>query len=118
MQNSPAPTGGNSGTTRSPERLVNSDGITTSARKLRCRQVAPGFRATRVDFLVRAPFSDACRTTRTFFAKRIGTGPQHIVKPAHFKRFCACGRAICVGNRIAPKRFVLPACRGHGKPYL
>src|SRR2546423_6944035 len=69
---------GNCGRARSPERLVKSDGIRTSVRKLRLCQSALGIRRTRVERLFSAPSSVACRTTflRLFFEKGIGTVAQ------------------------------------------
>jgi hypothetical protein len=45
----------------------------TSAKKFRRCQSLPGLRVTRVDFFVVAPSAAACRTTRVFFEKGIGT---------------------------------------------
>src|SRR5215212_4722968 len=66
---------GNCGRTWMPERLVKSDGIRTSVRKLRLCQSALGIRRTRVERLFSAPLSVGWRTTflRLFFEKGIGT---------------------------------------------
>jgi hypothetical protein len=40
-----------------------------------------------VDCLLRAPFSDDCRTTRVFLAKGIGTPADDIAAAAEFKEF-------------------------------
>src|ERR1700704_6221265 len=63
---------------RSPERLVKSDGIRTSVRKLRLCQSALGMSRTRVERLFSAPFSVPSRTMflRLFFEKGIGTAAQ------------------------------------------
>ena len=60
------------------ERLVKSEGMRTSVRKLRLCQSGLGFSRTRVERLFSAPFSVAWRTTflRLFFEKGIGTGEQ------------------------------------------
>jgi len=63
---------GKRGIVFSPERLVKRDGMRTSAKKFRRCQSVPGLSVTRVDFSVTAP-SAACRTTRAFFEKGIGT---------------------------------------------
>src|SRR5437763_4214023 len=63
---------GKRGIVLSPERLVKRDGMRTSAKKFRRCQSLPSLRVTRVDFFVPAP-SAACRTTRVFFEKGIGT---------------------------------------------
>src|ERR1700730_920743 len=69
---------GNCGRAWSPERLVKSDGMRTSVRKLRLCQSALGMRRTRVERLFSAPFSVAWRTMflRLFFEKGIGTVPE------------------------------------------
>src|SRR3954462_9950065 len=69
---------GNWGRVRSPARLVKSEGIRTSVRKLRLCQSALGMSRTRVERLFSAPFSVAWRTTflRLFFEKGIGTAPE------------------------------------------
>src|ERR1051325_4790663 len=69
---------GKCGRARSPERLVKSDGIRTSVRKLRLCQSALGMRRTRVERLFSAPSPVAWRTTflRLFFEKGIGTVAQ------------------------------------------
>src|SRR6476619_4362814 len=72
MQNSPGRILGKRGAARLPERLVKRDGMRTSAKKFRRCQSLPSLRVTRVDFFVTAP-SAACRTTRIFFEKGIGT---------------------------------------------
>src|SRR4051812_44554265 len=78
MPTSPLRIFGKCGRAGSPERLVKSEGIRTSVRKLRLCQSALGMRRTRVDRLFAAPSSDACRTTflRLFFEKGIGTVAQ------------------------------------------
>src|SRR5947208_15170817 len=73
MQNSPGRILGKRGTARSPERLVKRDGMRTSAKKFRRCQSMPGFKVTRVDVFFSAPSAVACRTTRVFFEKGIGT---------------------------------------------
>src|SRR6476646_12162776 len=69
---------GNCGCARSPERLVKSDGIRTSVRKLRLCQSAFGRSLMRVERLFSAPSSVAWRTIflRLFFEKGIGTAAQ------------------------------------------
>src|SRR5437764_9386139 len=78
MAISPLPIFGNCGRAWSPERLVKSDGIRTSVRKLRLCQSALGISRTRVERLFSAPFSADWRTTflRLFFEKGIGTVAQ------------------------------------------
>src|SRR5919204_3254944 len=75
MQNSPARILGKRGIVLSPERLVKRDGMRTSAKKFRRCQSLLGFSVTRVDFFV-APPAVACRTTRVFLEKGIGTRPE------------------------------------------
>src|SRR5438128_2239166 len=76
MQNSPGRILGKRGTARSPERLVKREGMSTSDKKFRRCHAIPGFKVTRVDLLFSAPLSVACRTTRVFFEKGIGTCSQ------------------------------------------
>src|ERR1700682_3567244 len=69
---------GNSGRAWSPERLVKSEGMRTSVRKLRLCQSALGISRTRVEGLFSAPFSVDWRTMflLLFFEKGIGTVAQ------------------------------------------
>src|SRR5436190_13921650 len=78
MQTSPLRILGKWGRARSPERLVKSDGIRTSVRKLRLCQSALGISRTRVERLFSVLFCVAGRTTflRLFFEKGIGTVAQ------------------------------------------
>src|SRR2546430_13293543 len=78
MPTSPLRIFGNCGRAWSPERLVKSEGMRTSVRKLRLCQSALGMRRTRVERLFSAPFSVAWRTMflRLFFEKGIGTVAQ------------------------------------------
>src|SRR5438067_12809393 len=75
MPTSPLRIFGKCGRARSPERLVKSDGIRTSVRKLRLCQSALGMSRTRVERLFSAPLSVPWRTMflRLFFEKGIGT---------------------------------------------
>src|SRR5205085_11701827 len=95
MHNWPTRIFGKRGATRSPERLVKSEGITTSERKFRRCHAIPGFSVTRVDFFSRSPFAEDCRTTRVFLEKGIGTCGNDIGKRPEFKRFCASEPTIC-----------------------
>src|SRR2546421_5725514 len=88
MQNSPGPILGKRGTARSPERLVNRDGMRTSAKKFRRCQSMPGFKVTRVDVFFSAPSAVACRTTRVFLKKESAPSEKHIKSRPQVKKFC------------------------------
>src|SRR5437763_13849274 len=97
MQTSPLRILGKWGRARSPERLVKSDGMRTSERKLRLCQSALGIRRTRVERLFSAPSSLAWRTIcpRPYFEKGIGALAE-AYKPVEDNQGLSRARTTCV----------------------
>src|SRR5450432_1113046 len=94
MQISPGRTLGKSGIVRSPERLVKSEGIRTSVRKLRLCQSNPGFRLTRLADCFPAPFCAPARMTLVRFLreKGVGTAGQRYKLTEVKQSFCGHGQ--------------------------
>src|SRR6478752_7366435 len=98
MHISPGRTLGNSVSDRPPERLVKSDGIRTSVRKLRLCQSKPGFKPTRLAVGFPAPLLVPARTTsvRFFREKGFGTAGQRYKLTRVKQSFCAAGGSVAL----------------------